>query len=63
MDVNRQAALDNARMSQITQQTPFGRTFYTGNLHDGSRQQHTELHPMLMNILFGAPMGGRGGMF
>ena len=50
---NRQAAEDSARFNQISQQTPFGSTYYTGEIGEPGRTQHTELHPALSGIFFG----------
>ena len=59
MDINRQAALENAMLSQMHQQTPFARTHYTGEVGTPGRMQHTEFHPLIQAMLFGS--GGGGG--
>ncbi|MYH59569.1 MAG: hypothetical protein F4145_16655 [Boseongicola sp. SB0675_bin_26] len=62
MEINRQAARENAMLSQMHQQTPFARTYYTGEVGTPDRMQHTEFHPLIQAMLFGsAPQGGGGG--
>lgn len=64
-DWNRQAALDSARLNQVNQWTPFGGTYWTGEIGSPNRAQHTVLNPMLGRILFGGgyhPHFGGGGM-
>ncbi len=58
MDINRQAALENAMLSQMHQQTPFARSYYTGEVGTPGRMQHTEFHPLIQAMLFGAGGGG-----
>lgn len=50
---NKEAVRESARMNQIGQITPFGSTYWTGELGDPSRTQHTALHPALSRIFFG----------
>ena len=66
---NTQAAMDSARMNQVNQWTPFGGTYWTGEIGSPNRAQHTVVNPILGRILFGGSyhphfpgMGGKGGV-
>ena len=63
MELNREAARENALLSQMNQQTPFARTYYTGEIGTPGRTQYTELHPILQSILFGSQGGSGWGPF
>ena len=60
MDMNRQAALESAKLNQINQVTPWGSLQYTGELGSPDRAQHMALHPMDQRNLMGqrAVQGG-----
>ena len=53
-DWNRQAALDSARLNQINQWTPFGGTYWTGEIGSPDRTQHTVYNPALNQAIFGS---------
>ena len=59
-DLNRQAAMEAARMNQINQQTPWGGTYWTGEIGSPDRTQHTLLNPALGQIIFGSGYGDGG---
>ena len=58
MDLNRDVMRQNALYSQIGQRTPFAQTYYTGEIGGPDRQQHTQFHPLIQALLFGAGQGG-----
>ena len=64
--LNREAAYDSARLNQINQWTPWGGSYWTGEIGDPNRTQHTVYNPTVGRILFGDTyhphFGGSGGM-
>lgn len=53
-DYNRRAALDSARFNQVNQWTPFGGTYWTGEIGSPDRTQHTVFNPIIARMLFGS---------
>ena len=53
MGFNREAAEQSAMMNQITQSSPWGHSYWTGDIGQPNRAQHTALSPQLGRILFG----------
>ena len=63
-EMNRQAALESARMNQVNQTNPFGGVRWSGEIGSPERTQESYLHPMLQAIIFGQGGGqpaGKGG--
>ena len=58
--LNRQAALDSARINQISQYTPWAGSYWTGEIGSPDRAQHTVYNPALAGMIFGGPGGGGG---
>ena len=53
MDLNRDVMRQNAMYSQINQNTPFGSTYWTGEIGSPDRTQHTQFNPMVQSIFGG----------